>query len=138
MRSAGSIEAAEVSSQSVTMGGYSPSGGHSVFLPGGEPPQFSAPARAPLISRLRHLVRLTYCPTGGNPQGDLVLRFVRLLLVCNGGGTLTEFVYDESGVVTASTRAAQMLRLSLPTVQQLVKAHPRCTCFLSTIVLISI
>ena len=99
--------------------------------PAGEGASSSLGLRPPLLFRLLHLKRITFLPggQGGCSGGDALLH---LLSACftvpcdaNSGPTLSELRYDDNGVVSASSRAAQSLRLPLAVVQQVVRMHPR-------------
>ena len=99
--------------------------------PAGEGASSSLGLRPPLLFRLLHLKRITFLPggQGGCSGGDALLH---LLSACftvpcdaNSGPTLSELRYDDNGVVSASSRAAQSLRLPLAVVQQVVNMHSR-------------
>ena len=80
------------------------------------------PARAPLLSRLPHLRRLTFQPSGrpGPASEQLLLGLVRACLEATRGG-FSELKYDLLNVVTASTRSSQMPRLSHEALHALVQ-----------------
>ena len=91
--------------------------------------------RPPLLARLLHLKRIVFLPggQGGCSGGDALLQLLSACFAvpCGAasGPTLSELRYDDNGVVSASSRAAQSLRLPLAVVQQVVSMHPRQVYF---------